>query len=503
MKIRRRWLTGSWILTALLLLSALAWSADSPQWGEFHSRNMISKETGLPVQFDPKTGAGIKWTADLGDSAYGSPVIASGKVLIGANNANPRDPERTGDRAVLLCLNEADGALLWQLAVPRIGGDKYLDWPGIAMCSPPSVEGDRVHMVTNRDEVMCLDLDGMADSNDGPYQDEGTLLADPEKPAKTGPLDADIIWRFDMPSQAGTYPHDAAHVSIAIDGPLLYLNSCNGVDNTHAVVRKPEAPGLLVIEKATGRMVARDQEGMGKRVFHSIWSSPAMGIVNGKPLVFFGGPSAEVYGFAALSGVTPDPVRSLERVWLYECDATAPRTDLAKYLKNNEEGPSSISAMPVFYRNRIYVTYGGDIWWGKRQAWLKCIDATKTGDITETGTLWVYPLEKHACSTPAIVNGLVFVTDCGGLVHCVDAETGTAYWTHPVGNEIWGSTLAADGKIYVGSRSGDFAIFKADKEKQVLSEIPFGTEIASTPAAANGTLYVSTLQRLYAIGSAR
>ena len=38
--------------------------------------------------------------------------------------------------------------------------------------------------------------------------------------------------------------------------------------------------------------------------------------------------------------------------------------------------------MPVFHNNRLYVAGGGDIWWGKNEAWLKCIDATRTGDIT-------------------------------------------------------------------------------------------------------------------------
>ena len=96
--------------------------------------------------------------------------------------------------------------------------------------------------------------------------------------------------------------------------------------------------------------------------------------------------------------------------------------------------------MPVFYKNRIYFTIGGDPWWGKREAWLKCIDATKTGDITETGEIWSLPLERHSTSTPAISEGLVYVTDCGKNVHCVDAETGKSIWTHQLKRESWSST---------------------------------------------------------------
>ena len=43
-----------------LTFSCKAQGSDSPQWGEKHSRNMISNETGLPSSFDPQTGKNIK-----------------------------------------------------------------------------------------------------------------------------------------------------------------------------------------------------------------------------------------------------------------------------------------------------------------------------------------------------------------------------------------------------------------------------------------------------------
>ena len=155
--------------------------------------------------------------------------------------------------------------------------------------------------------------------------------------------------------------------------------------------------------------------------------------------------------------------------------------------------------MPVFYRNRIYVTVGGDIWWGKEKSWLKCIDATQQGDITETGELWSYSMAHHSGATPAIFEGLLFITDCAGLLHCIDAETGQPYWTHEFKKQIWGSALVADGKVYVGSYGGDFCILTATKEKKLLATIQLDSPTASTPVAANGVLYVTTLKELYAL----
>ncbi len=153
----------------------------------------------------------------------------------------------------------------------------------------------------------------------------------------------------------------------------------------------------------------------------------------------------------------------------------------------------------MFHGNRVYVTFGGDIWWGKHQAWLKCIDATRTGDITDDGEVWSYPLERHCCSTPSIHDGLVFVADCGRLVHCVDAETGKPYWTHKTKGEIWASTLVADEKLYIGTRLGNFWVLAASRNKRVISSIDLDSPMHSTPVAANGVLYVATMKKLYAV----
>ena len=155
--------------------------------------------------------------------------------------------------------------------------------------------------------------------------------------------------------------------------------------------------------------------------------------------------------------------------------------------------------MPVFHENRIYVAGGGDLFWGKNEAWLKCIDATQSGDITRTGEVWSYPLERHVMSTPAVHEGLVFIADCGRKMHCLDAATGRPHWTQEIQGEAWASPLVADGKVYLGTRSGQFWIFAADKEKKVLSTAEIGSPISASAAAANGTLYIATMSHLYAV----
>ncbi len=538
----------SGLMVAIAWLSAnVAGAADQPQWGQGFTRNMVSGETGLVDDFDPATGRNVKWVASLGSETWATPVVAQGRVFIGTNNDPPRDPRHKGDRALLLCLDEQDGSLLWQLVVPKLGPDPYLDWPRAGFCSPATVEGNRVYVVSNRGEAMCLDIEGQKNGNDGPYLAEGRHMAPKDaEPMEVTSLDADIIWLFDIPNQAGTYPHDAAHASILIDGDFLYVNTSNGVDNTHKKVRCPDGPSLIVLDKKTGRLLARDREGIGPRIFHSTWSSPALGVVNGRKLIFFCGGDGVVYAFEPLGaardkGAPPLPmasherkergqdalatgaaqgqdalatgaaqgqdalatgeVRTLKRVWRFDCDPSAPKENVSEYLRNREVSPSNIKSMPVFHRNRLYVTVGGDIWWGKTRAWLQCIDATGTGDITASGLIWSYDLTQHCCATPAVQDGLVFVADCGRLIHCVDAETGRPCWTHETKGPIWASPLVADGKVYIGTNRRDFWVLAAGREKKVIGTVQLDSPTSSTPVAANGVLYVTTMEKLYALAN--
>jgi len=483
-------------LAAILLLCTFAAAADQPQWGQALTRNMVSAETGLPATFDLESGKNVKWSVPLGAKSYATPVVAGGRVLVGTNNRSPRDPRHQGDRGVLLCLDEKDGSLHWQLVVPKLTADRFLDWPNVGICSPATVEGDRVYIVTNRGEVLCLDLAGMANGNDGAFKDEATFVAPKgEKPIPSGKTDADILWRYDMPSQSGVWTHDSAHSSILIRGDLLYLNTGNGVDNTHKVIRKPDAPSLIVLDKRTGKLVAQDGERIGPMIIHATWSSPSLGTVGGAERIIFGGGDAVLYGFAPPTGDS----KTLKRLWRFDCDPTAPKKDIHTYMRNRTTSPSIIKCMPVFHKNRVYLTVGGDIWWGKNEAWLQCVDASGSGDVTKSALLWSTPLEQHACSTPAIHDGLVYVGDCGRLVHCIDAETGKRQWQHKTNGEIWGSTLVADGKVYVGTRGRDFYVFAAGREKKILSAVKLKNPMTTTPTAANGVLYIATTGRLYAL----
>lgn len=488
-----------WFL--ILGLSFPALSADQPQWGQDFSRNMVSAETDLPESFDPETGSNIKWIAELGTSTYSTPVVAGGRVFVGTNNENPRDLRHRGDRGVLMCLDEGDGSLHWQLVVPKIIGDPpdpRVDWRLAGLCSPATVDGDRVYVVSNRGEIMCLDINGQANGNDGPYTAEGVNMAPVgEATLDVTRLDADIVWLYDMISEVGVHQHDSAHASILLRGDFLYVNTSNGLDTNHTHVKEPDAPSLIVLDKNTGRLLARDDGQIGGRIFHSTWSSPALGRVEGRDLVYFCGGDGVCYGYEAIDSA-PASGR-LQTILKFDCDPTAPKENVHSYIRNRNESPSNVKSMPVFYADRLYITLGGDIWWGKRRSWLKCFDAAGSGETTATAEIWSYPMASHCCATPAVYDGMIFVGDCGRTFHCVDASTGRSLWTHETRGGIWASALVADGKVYAGTRNGQLLVFAASRDKRIISYTKLDSPINASPIAANGVLYVATMKKLYAV----
>ncbi|MFH1918657.1 MAG: PQQ-binding-like beta-propeller repeat protein [Planctomycetota bacterium] len=509
--------TWTWLLPLSLLFPAFCpasvAAADRPQWGQKHTRNNASSETGLSEWFDPgrrdpasgeidpATTKNVHWVARLGTVTYATPVVAEGKVFIGTNNDQPRDERIRGDRGVLMCFDEPTGRFLWQLVVPKMHEYKNSDWLQCGVTSPPTIEDGRAYVVSNRCEVICLDVDGLADGNDGPYTDEGRhMVPTGEPPLEPGPADADIVWLYDMTDPLGVRPHNASNCSILVDGDFLYVCTSNGVEWTHTRVTTPEAPTLIVLDKNTGKLVARDDFGVGPDIIHGQWSSPALGRVGEKALLFQGAGNGFIYAFEPFEGASADAGPAvLKNVWHFNGHPRAQTQDHVAIDHRFDSTSFEVIANPVFHNGRVYVPITQDPFHGMRLGWLLCLDAAGTGDVTRSGLLWSYDKTGTSISTVAIADGLVYLADHAGRIHCLDAESGEPHWTYEAGGPIWGSTLVADGKLYVGTGRATLWVLAAGKDLKVLGRIRMRDQIFNTPVAANGTLYVATNRHLYAV----
>jgi outer membrane protein assembly factor BamB len=130
------------------------------------------------------------------------------------------------------------------------------------------------------------------------------------------------------------------------------------------------------------------------------------------------------------------------------------------------------------------------------KAWATCTASTAP---SADGLVWHYDKIRRSISTPAIKDGIVYQADFSGFLHALDAKTGAPYWVHDVFAAVWGSPMLIDGKIYLGDEDGDVVIMQEGKTKKVLGEINMGSSVYSTPVPANGALYISNRNQLYAL----
>jgi outer membrane protein assembly factor BamB len=507
----------SGIALGFLASSQISTAADWPQWGgDNPGRNMYSPVKGLPVSIKPgnfkpnseeidlATTKNVKWIAKLGSQSYGNPVVSKGVALVGTNNASPRDARFKDDKSILYALRESDGGFLWQLTVPKLASGKVNDWEYLGILASPCVEGERVYIVTSRCEVLCLDLKGQANGNQGPFMDEGQYMAGPGKP-KLDVLatDADILWKYDMMDELGVFPHNASNCSVIIDGDTIFVCTSNGQDWTHVNIPSPQSPSFIALNKNTGELVGEDEAGIGPKILHGQWTSPSIGVVNGKKQVYFGGGDGVLYALDT-TPVKDGDSNFIKRVWWFDCVPPEYKKDKnGKAIKYPAaEGPSEINATPVFYNDRVYVAVGQDPEHGEGVGRLLCIDPSKSGDVTASALIWDYKGIKRSISTVSIdpENGLLFIADFSGFVHCLDSKTGKLHWVHDMQAHMWGSTFVADGKVYVGDEDGDFVVLASSVEKKVISECNVGAPIFSTPIVANGLMYICSQTHMFVVG---
>jgi outer membrane protein assembly factor BamB len=464
---RRIILSSVFILAAGVAVSATDW----PMWGGTPSRNMVSPMTGLPTTWDVKTGKNVKWVAELGSQSYGNPVVASGVVLVGTNNEALRDPKQPGDRGVLMAFREATGEFLWQATFEKLAAGRANDWPFQGIASSPLIIRGVAYFTTNRGTIVAADLEGFHDNeNDGLTKDEKL----------TGKFDPDILWTFDMIEEVGAFPHNLANCSPVADGGLLYCSTGNGQDESHVNVPSPKAPSIIALDIESGKLKWEDNS-VGDRVLHGQWSTPAVGDIGGVRQVVHAQGDGWVRGYEAASG---------KKLWEFD---TNPKNSVWPKTRNE------VISTPVIFENVVYIANGQDPEHGEGVGHAYAIDATKRGDITETGQIWHFDKIRRSISTAAIKDGLIYLADFSGFLHCLDVKTGKPYWTHDLFAAVWGSPILIGDKVYIGDEDGDVVVVEHSKTLKVVAETNMGSSVYATPVPANGALFIMNRNQLYSL----
>ncbi len=277
--------------------------------------------------------------------------------------------------------------------------------------------------------------------------------------------EADVIWRLNMMKDLGVSQHNMCSCSVTAVGDILYVNTSNGVDEGHANLPAPHAPTFVALDKNSGKVIWTDNS-PGANVLHGQWSSPAYAVLGGVPQVIFGGGDGWLYSFLG-DGTAKDGKPEL--LWTFDCNPKE-----SKYVLGGRADRNHIIGTPVIVGGLVYVGVGEDPEHGEGVGHFWCIDPSKRGDVSpelafnvkdltkpiphhrlqavnknegevarpnpNSAAVWHYAsydankngkiefeeTMHRTCGTAAIKDGLLFVADFSGLVHCLDAKTGHA-----------------------------------------------------------------------------
>ena len=505
---------------------------DWPEWCGQPSRNMAAKsDQALPEwadcgidddagKLDPQSTKNVKWVAKLGRRTTGSPVVSGSRVIIGTTWEN-------GKEACFLCLDEETGRQLDSFICPRPSRDGLENW---AISSTPTVDGDRLYFVSPYQEVMCIDLNVLLGS-DGRGEGGGEPQSPRTDKASIEQISSrSILWRYDMFDKLKAYYHHTTSSSVLVHGDYVYVCTGNGRSWVPGrIPYRPLTPSLVVFHKTTGQLVARDDEQIGENLYRGQYTSPSLGMVDGRAQIVFATGDGVCYAFEPVdpaAHVVPDR-------WM----TTHLRGPIVYFI--DVEGKDTGGLLPSEYARSIDLLSSLpkpalplEFRYSRKVPAMTPVDTVPTATVPDVPLLkkiWrcdciptdykrhpFFPREGkgdgrgHPCAiigTPVCWNNRVYVAiggdpnhggrDSKGSIVCIDASaTGDLtekgkIWTYNDLNQSVSTVAVADGMVFVVDAA--YAVHCLDAESGVCywkySTRKSGT-CFSSPLVADGKVYL-------------
>jgi len=125
-------------------------------------------------------------------------------------------------------------------------------------------------------------------------------------------------------------------------------------------------------------------------------------------------------------------------------------------------------------------------------------------NATTGAKFWNYATRGYIVSSPAVANGVVYVGSSDCDVYALYANNGTKLWNYTTGNSVLSSPACANGFVYVGSADGNVYALNATTGSKLWSYAT-GTMVLSSPsspAVVNGVVYVGSFYgNVYALNA--
>lgn len=258
------------------------------------------------------------------------------------------------------------------------------------------------------------------------------------------------VWTEDL----GAYnsEHGLGASPIVQDGLLIVPNDQVGPSS------------LIALNPENGKVVWNSQRPAGKTGY----STPVIAPGTGSDL--------QVICSTEASGVSSNDLRTGKLNW------------------QTEKLPMRTVASPIVADGLVFATCGegGN---GKYFA------AVKTDLNSEPGSRVVFERKTMLPYVPCLVarDGLLFLWGDKGILVCLDLRSGTEVWSERIDGAFTGSPICIEDRLYCVTETGEVVVLNAGREFRELGRTVLGDDCHSTPAVANGHLYLRTFRHVFAI----
>ncbi|MDA7893839.1 PQQ-binding-like beta-propeller repeat protein [bacterium] len=429
----------------MLTIACAVTSAAAADWPYWRGPNFdgTAEATGLPDDWDPAGGddSNVLWKReDIGGPC--TPIAMNGRIYM-IQRSMPATA-REGEKVV--CLDAATGKTLWENAYNVWLSDVPAERIGWS-----SVVGDpatgNVYTLGACDIFQCMD-------------------------GKTGKT----LWSIPLHEQFGMLSTYGGRTNFPIIHENLVIIS--GIIINWGDAAKPNHR-LIALDKKTGEVIWFS--GTRDLPFDTTYSAPSLVTIDGQRQLVMGAGDGAIWGFQPRTG---------KPLWHY---------DLSR---------RGIFATPLVIGNQVFASHSEENVAPNNNVMGAVVGlrVTGTGDDTKVEELWKQMEVVTGYSEPVLIGDRLYVVDDRCKMWIFDSKTGTPIIERKsfVGSRQRSALLHADGKIYVLTENGRWAVIVPDEEDgfKVLNKGRVrNAGFAGSPIVADGRLYFPSTTGLYCVAT--
>jgi outer membrane protein assembly factor BamB len=416
------WSVVHWNLVFGALLSL---QAQAESWASWRGPRMdgTSADKGFPLKLDDTT---LAWKVELPGEGHASPIVNGDQVYVVAAEAEAEERR-------LICLDRADGKVLWSTVVVKTVPESIHRLNSRAS-STPATDGERVYTAfldqTETEQTRAANEKRPPGKGEVP---KGTAVV------SANDLNGKLLWQV----RPGLFSSKHGFCSSPIlHGELVIVNCDHDGDGY-----------LVAFERKTGAEKWRVARPNNTRSY----CVPIIRDLAGKTQMVMSG---------SLCVTSYDPATGAEH-WMIN-------------------GPTEQYVASLVHSTKtgwLYMTGGFP------EHHLMAIKPDGTGDVTSTHVPWHHNKGVAYVPSPIIEGDYLLIVSDSGIGHCMDARTGEIAWEERM-REHHASLVSAEGRVLFINDFGTARWIKPGTKYELLAESELGEKVFASPALSDGQIIV-------------